>query len=944
MMNLKKTLLTLVFVVVSLNIFGPLVQTVSAVDIENPETRMASLTERWVRYRALYFCFNNGKTLINLPFSYDEVQSADFMEGNTVGIGYLNEEDGKVSCDDGAFVNNSASKIGWDGVEEMVCSMEKVSCSDGKFKFDTGSTSSTAKIFKTAKGKIADDTDFPFDPKGEMWYYLYKRNLEVFCGDNKPLTSESSSTSYKSKKAVSAYYVDPKTGVVTRVDYELNRDDTDTINDLYAGEGDGTIDHSCSEIAEKTKNHSSAYASYIRKYYIDSVAQSFKAEVVFSDELRQKKCGDPPAGDNEVAKRVYASCISSKLVSVFNNAVNTCAAKVPPETMPEAIASSIKECLKTELPSEFDEAINNLRNPTFSEAASAATSDASTSCAVEGIGWIVCPVINFMADLNDKALEFLGDQFLSISPDFFENGSASGTAWKSFRDIANVAFVVVFLLIIYSQITGGGFTNYGIKKLLPKIIIVAVLVNTSFFLCQIAIDLSNIVGNSVAALMNTIPTTSADQATQAVGWKDVSGKVLAATGGIVIALVLLSVIGPAALLALAIVVLILIARKALIILLVVISPLAFVAYLLPNTEQYFKKWWKIFSTLLLIYPIIGLIFGASQLAAKAIVASAPGDPLIQLTALGVMAIPLFAIPFVLKGVTSSMGTIGAKLSGMQDRATNAAGKGAKDKLKRRAENIEARAANSGNRYARFAGGFRNRRAFRRKSMEEATSRNQEEGLLQHITAHPNSYNDQQRAAAAATLDKRYSEEVKAAGSSLQSRLGHAEILAAAEHGQHNGVALSEHERDAAIQYTMERGNFEERHAVATSAGSMTRSQRKSVGSGLRAKGDIDVYGNAAIAALEQTDRPDEAGPTGMDTAAAAAALQAGVVSKINNGELSVDTVTKDHRVAGYVAGAATAANAPAVDALRDEVADFQISNPQAWAKLSPETKTRTSSI
>jgi hypothetical protein len=123
-------------------------------------------------------------------------------------------------------------------------------------------------------------------------------------------------------------------------------------------------------------------------------------------------------------------------------------------------------------------------------------------------------------------------------------------------------------------------------------------------------------------------------------------------------------------------VLILIARKAALILLVVISPLAFVAYLLPNTEQWFKKWWKIFSSLLLLFPVVGVIFGASVLAAR-VVNNSGADPtdstiMLQITALGIMAIPLFAVPLVLKGALSAAGSVGSKLANLQDRANKSA--------------------------------------------------------------------------------------------------------------------------------------------------------------------------------------------------------------------------------------------------------------------------------
>lgn len=298
----------------------------------------------------------------------------------------------------------------------------------------------------------------------------------------------------------------------------------------------------------------------------------------------------------------------------------------------------------------------------------------TTTCAIDGVGWIVCPILNFMGDLNDQAFSAISG-FLTVDPSLL--GDNTKTAWSQFRDIANVAFVIAFLIIIYSQVSGAGVSNYGIKKLLPKIIIAAILVNASFLICQIAVDLSNILGSSIYGFMKGIPTTAGDAATGLPAWKEVSGKVLALGAAALLAVLLLTVFSTAALLAVAMTVLILIARKSLLILLIVISPIAFVAYLLPNTEDLFKKWMKIFRDLLMVFPVVGLIFGASTLAARIINGSST-DILIQLTALGVMAVPLFAVPVVLKGALAATGTLGAKLSGWQDKANAGALNAAKN--------------------------------------------------------------------------------------------------------------------------------------------------------------------------------------------------------------------------------------------------------------------------
>ena len=329
-----------------------------------------------------------------------------------------------------------------------------------------------------------------------------------------------------------------------------------------------------------------------------------------------------------------------------------------------------------------------------------ASGENTTSCAVDGVGWIICPIMGFMGGLNDAAFGFISD-FLTIEPKLLTD-TDTRAAWSNFRDIANVAFVIAFLIIVYSQITGTGVSNYGIKRMLPRLFIAAVLVNLSYFVCQIAVDLSNILGSSIYSFFKDMPTTDAISATAAdlPSWKKVIGFVLVGAAALVVGLLAITTISTAALLAFALIILILIARKAALILLVVVSPLAFVAYLLPNTEKWFKKWWKMFSSLLLVFPVVGIIFGASTLAAR-IINNAGGDPdesnyMLQITALGVMAVPLFAVPIVLKSALSAAGSIGTKLSGMADRAQGAAASRSKKRFSEQAERMKKDVGNRWN--------------------------------------------------------------------------------------------------------------------------------------------------------------------------------------------------------------------------------------------------------
>lgn len=298
------------------------------------------------------------------------------------------------------------------------------------------------------------------------------------------------------------------------------------------------------------------------------------------------------------------------------------------------------------------------------------------SCGIDGgLGWLICPVMTFVANINDAAYGAISG-FLDIKPAILSSGDNSGAkqGWDFFRNIANAIFAVIFLWIIFSQISNVGVSNYGIKKILPRLIIGALLVNLSYYLCQIFVDLSNILGHTLKDALESgageIGTTS-----EAAGWGSAIAATIVGVGGVA-AFAALAIGIPtlaAGFLAIMTVFIILVVRQAGIILLISMSPMAFAAWLLPNTEDLFKKWMKIFRGLLLVFPIISLLYGAGKLAGAVLVSSATVDPnnpdeTLHLVALAATTMPLIATPFVLQNSLSSLGSIGAKIGKLSSAA------------------------------------------------------------------------------------------------------------------------------------------------------------------------------------------------------------------------------------------------------------------------------------
>ena len=313
-----------------------------------------------------------------------------------------------------------------------------------------------------------------------------------------------------------------------------------------------------------------------------------------------------------------------------------------------------------------------------------------TSCDVQGIGWIICPLSNWLADGIDYMYSAL-QEFLKTKPlETTNQNSGIYLAWVIMRNISNVAFIVAFLVIIYSQLTSVGISNYGVKKMLPRLVIAAVLVNLSFTFCAVLLDLSNVTGyafqDAFMGIKNTISTVGENTSTWT--WSEVistalSNGALAVGAGYAVSLALtteiLPMLVPAATLAgltLLFILLIMAARQALIIILIIVSPLAFVCYLLPGTEKWFKKWRDLFFTMLVFFPAFAVVFGGAQLAGILIIqnASGPNGAIMHVLGMLVQIIPLAITPLIMKfsgGVLGKFaGFVNDKNKGWYDRTKN----------------------------------------------------------------------------------------------------------------------------------------------------------------------------------------------------------------------------------------------------------------------------------
>lgn len=313
---------------------------------------------------------------------------------------------------------------------------------------------------------------------------------------------------------------------------------------------------------------------------------------------------------------------------------------------------------------------------------------ATCTSQIGAIGWLICPTTGLLAKGID-ALYGLIQGLLNVKPLEMKGDSPIYQVWSYMRNIANICFIIFLLVIIYSQITGYGINNYGVKKSLPRLIVTAMVVNFSFLFCAIAVDISNILGNGLKDLLagiaeSAISSGAVDGSKTATGFYSLFSTV--AAGGLGLALSFTFPGGPLGLL-LALIpliiggiisvivgLLVLGLRQALVIFLVSISPIAFVLYILPNTEKHFQKWKKTFSQMLFFYPMFSMLFGVSKLASMVLITSAT-TPFGLMVGAAVQVLPLLLAAGLMKlsgsalgGISNVLNSLGNNLSG---RATKA---------------------------------------------------------------------------------------------------------------------------------------------------------------------------------------------------------------------------------------------------------------------------------
>jgi hypothetical protein len=241
------------------------------------------------------------------------------------------------------------------------------------------------------------------------------------------------------------------------------------------------------------------------------------------------------------------------------------------------------------------------------------TGTGATKCELGLIGVIICdPLEKLQEFVNDTVKELVNDamQVRFLMPGTTTSSGENTTDklfgyYENFRTAANVLLAIGLLMIIYATAVvrdgTGLWSNYNVKKVLPRLILLAIAVNTSFYLCAALVDIFNILGEGILVWLTGGSTPAATQI-----------DVTSVLTSVMMAIVIILNFGVFILAVIVLLGLILL-RQILLAICIVISPLAFALWLFPNTDKYAQKWWDMFLQLLIMYPIVMLIWGFTSM-------------------------------------------------------------------------------------------------------------------------------------------------------------------------------------------------------------------------------------------------------------------------------------------------------------------------------------------
>lgn len=176
--------------------------------------------------------------------------------------------------------------------------------------------------------------------------------------------------------------------------------------------------------------------------------------------------------------------------------------------------------------------------------------------------------------------------------------------WQVMRDICNMFFIVILLIIAFGTVLG--IENWNYKRLLGRLILAAILINLSKMFCGLMIDAGQVV---MATFVNAFKDSAPGVLVNALGFRTVGNLTIdtvknmsnLANGATIMLNLGFIFVSFATILSIT---LVLIVRVVMLWFLVVFSPIVWIGSLLPITAKYASQWWEQFTKWIIVGPIL----------------------------------------------------------------------------------------------------------------------------------------------------------------------------------------------------------------------------------------------------------------------------------------------------------------------------------------------------
>lgn len=227
------------------------------------------------------------------------------------------------------------------------------------------------------------------------------------------------------------------------------------------------------------------------------------------------------------------------------------------------------------------------------------------------LSWLAYWLITLMANLLVVVVNIL----VAVAQyNNFLGAPAVERGWVIVRDIANMFFIVVLLIIAFGTILR--LENYRYNRLLARLIVMAILVNFSKFIAGFFIDFGQII---MLTFVNAWRDVAAGNITHALGLteivqlrnQDLPTGLELNSGAILTALLLGLFLVTVAVIVLGIMAIVLILRVLALWFLIVLSPLAYLFRTYPSTEKYAARWWQEFGRYVIVGPVMAFLLWLS---------------------------------------------------------------------------------------------------------------------------------------------------------------------------------------------------------------------------------------------------------------------------------------------------------------------------------------------